>query len=166
MFSKTIAFLLIRLNQSKHLMTWFYHNYRRSYIQLCWHSITSLWQAHVAKTWPILVLNIFERLISPNRILKLQVVSYFPFLNHRSVFCFLLLSSFFIFLHPVIPASKVFIHCSVRLKPLLIYSIQTAWLSQEIVSKTTRVGKTWLPWYDLTMIIPWSWRNMVMIMPW
>ena len=30
----------------------------------------------------------------------------------------------------------------------------------------TRVGKTWLPWHDHLMIIPWSWQNMVMIMPW
>ena len=30
----------------------------------------------------------------------------------------------------------------------------------------SRVGKTWLPCYDLAMIIPLSWRNLVMIKPW
>ena len=37
---------------------------------------------------------------------------------------------------------------------------------QHLPNELTRFGKTWLPCHGFSIIIPWSWRNMIMIMPW
>ena len=57
---------------------------------------------------------------------------------------------------------------------IIVFSKQSGVLSRffiiflalETFFEIIRVGKTWLPYHDLFIIIPWSWRIMIMIMPW
>ena len=52
-----------------------------------------------------------------------------------------------------------------------LWNIKNIWLLKTIcdlnkMQGASWVAKTWLPCHDLAVIIPWSWKKMVLIMPW